>query len=171
MKISYMIFLVSVVAVLGLAIISIDPLTINGTTNGNVRFFTENNFTLNYGTEGGDIIPFSRQIIYDSESNNLTTTFTLLTGNTTSKTIQISDEQERALIDTIVSTDYASSFNSDTCNFPDCGLAHLTINVENENFTNSFVWSNQSSETLQGLFGIQEKLNSLVPNNNASVAK
>src|SRR5919112_5912652 len=96
------IFLLSIFATtLASTIFAVFLSSADGTTNGNVKFFTENNFTLAYGDNGGDIIPYSRQILYDSGTNNLTSIITSLGSEPTVKTIQLSDEQELNLINAI----------------------------------------------------------------------
>jgi hypothetical protein len=149
------------------------PSSADGTTNGNVRFFTENNFTLAYGDNAGDIIPYSRQILYDSGTNNLTSITTRLSGELTVKTIQVTHEQEQNLINAITRNGvYTTGFSDNSCHGPECQPAHLTISVENQNFTNTLSWTKESSKTLDGLFGIQEQLFSLTPNNtNTTSAK
>ena len=144
----------------------------DGTTNGNVKFFTENNFTLAYGDNGGDIIPYSRQILYDSGTNNLTSIITSLGSEPTVKTIQLTDEQELNLINAITRNGtYGTSFNDNSCHGPECQPAHLTISVENQNFTNTLSWTKESPETLNSLFGIQDQLFSLTSETNTTASK
>ena len=128
---------------------------------GAVGELRENDFTLNYVQSTGNI-PVLTTILYDSATNNLTTTITSRVGDPRFSTSTVSDEQEQNLVSILDRGNVLyANFNSNACSGSECGTAYLTLAVEKLNITNTLTWTKESTETLNSLFDLEEQLFSI----------